>query len=75
MISRARNTRSCMPTRYPDGAARSHGFGTPDRTCLDAFSHGAATSYVTPAFRNLPIYLFYLYRHFISLTESAMGVV
>ena len=35
MISRARNTRSYMPTRYPDGAARFHGFGTPDRTCLE----------------------------------------
>ena len=24
-----------MPTRHPEGAARSHGFGTPDRTCLE----------------------------------------
>ena len=23
-----------MPTRYQDGAAGSHGFGKPDRTCL-----------------------------------------
>ena len=29
----------------------------------------------TPAFRSLPIYIFYLYRYFISLIESAMGVV
>ena len=29
----------------------------------------------TPAFRSLPIYIFYLYKYFISLTESAMGVV
>ena len=35
MISRARSTRSYMPTRYPDGVARSHGFGTPDRTCIE----------------------------------------
>ena len=28
-----------MPTRYPDGAARSHGFDKPDRTCL----HGIRT--------------------------------
>ena len=40
MISRARNTRSYMPTRYPDGAARSHGFGTPDRTCLEGIRKG-----------------------------------
>ena len=30
MISRARSTKSYRPTRYPEGAARSHGFGTPD---------------------------------------------
>ena len=35
MISPARNTRSYMPTRYSDRAARSHGFRTPDRTCLE----------------------------------------
>ena len=35
MISRSRSTRSYMPTRHPEGAARSHGFGTPDRTCLE----------------------------------------
>ena len=40
MISRARNTRSYMPTRYPDRAARSHGFGTPDRTCLEGIRKG-----------------------------------
>ena len=34
-ISRVRNTRSFIPIRYPDGAARSHGFGTPDRTCIE----------------------------------------
>ena len=28
-----------------------------------------------PAFRSLPIYIYYLYRYFISLFESAMGVV
>ena len=40
MISRARNTRSYMPTRYPDRAAISHGFGTPDRTCLEGIRKG-----------------------------------
>ena len=40
MISRARNTRSYMPRRYPDVAARSHGFGTPDRTCLEGIRKG-----------------------------------
>ena len=40
MISRARNTRSYMPRMYPDGAARSHGFGTPDRTCLEGIRKG-----------------------------------
>ena len=40
MISRARNTRSYMPRRYPDGAARSHGFGTPDRTYLEGIRKG-----------------------------------
>ena len=29
-----------MPTRYPDGAARSHGFGTPNRTCLEGMRKG-----------------------------------
>ena len=33
-ISRVRNTISYMPTVYQDGAAGSHGFGTPDRTRL-----------------------------------------
>ena len=40
MISQARNTRSYTPTRYPDGAARSHGFGTPNRTCLEGIRKG-----------------------------------
>ena len=40
MISRARNTRSYMPRRYTDGAVRSHGFGTPDRTCLEGIRKG-----------------------------------
>ena len=31
-ISRLRNTRSYMPTRYQDGAAGSHGFGTTNPT-------------------------------------------
>ena len=39
-ISRAENTRSYMPTRYPDGVARSHGFGTPDRTCIECIRKG-----------------------------------
>ena len=29
-----------MPTRYPEGAARSHGFGTSDRTCLEGIRKG-----------------------------------
>ena len=29
-----------MPTRYKDGAARSHGFGTPDSTCLERIRTG-----------------------------------
>ena len=33
-ISRVRNIRSYMPTRYPGGAAGSHGLGTTDRTCV-----------------------------------------
>ena len=33
MISRARNTRSYMTTRYQDGTAGSHGFGKPDQDC------------------------------------------
>ena len=33
-ISRVRNTRSYMPTRYQDGAAGSHGFGTTNPTHL-----------------------------------------
>ena len=40
MASRARNTRSHMLTRYPDGAARSHGFGKPARTCLEGIRKG-----------------------------------
>ena len=40
MLSRARNTGSYMPTKYPDGAARSHAFGTPDRTCLEGIRKG-----------------------------------
>ena len=40
MISRARNTRSYMPTRYQDGAAGSHGFGKSDRTCLQGIRTG-----------------------------------
>ena len=45
MISRARNTRSYMPTRYKDGAARSHGFGTSNRTCLDGIRTSMHTRY------------------------------
>ena len=33
-ISRVRNIRSNMPTRYQVGVAGSHGLGTIDRTCL-----------------------------------------
>ena len=33
-ISRVWNNISNMPTRYQEGAARSHGFETPDRTCI-----------------------------------------
>ena len=40
MISRARTTRSYMPTRYPDGAATSHGFETPDCTCIEGIRKG-----------------------------------
>ena len=40
MISRARNTISYMLTKYPFGAARSHGFRTPDRTCLQGIRKG-----------------------------------
>ena len=40
MISRARITRSYMHTRYPDGAAKFHGFGTPDRTCIEGIRKG-----------------------------------
>ena len=39
-ISRVWNHRSNMPTRYKDGAARSHGFGTPDGTCLERIRTG-----------------------------------
>ena len=40
IISRARNTRSYMPTRYPDGAARYHWFVKPDCTCLPGIKTG-----------------------------------
>ena len=40
MISRARCTRSYMPTKYPDRAARSHGFGTPGRSCIEGIRKG-----------------------------------
>ena len=40
MISRARITRWYMHTRYPDGAAKFHGFGTPDRTCTEGIRKG-----------------------------------
>ena len=33
-ISRVRNIRSNLPTRYQVGVAGSHGLGTTDRTCL-----------------------------------------
>ena len=33
-ISRVRNIRSILPTRYQVGVAGSHGLGTTDRTCL-----------------------------------------
>ena len=39
-ISRVRNIRSNVPTRYQDGAAWSHGLGTPDRTCLRGIRTG-----------------------------------
>ena len=29
-----------MPSRYKDGAARSHGFRTPDNTCLERIRTG-----------------------------------
>ena len=40
IISRARNTRSYMLTRYQDGAAGPHGFGKQDRTCLRGITTG-----------------------------------
>ena len=40
MISRARITRSYMHTRYPDGAAKFHGFGIPDRTYKEGIRKG-----------------------------------
>ena len=40
MISRAGITRPYMHTRYPDGAAKFHGFGTPDRTCIEGIRKG-----------------------------------
>ena len=39
-ISRVRHTRSNMPARYQDGAAGSHGLGTPDRTSLQDIRTG-----------------------------------
>ena len=39
-ISRVWNNSSNRPTRYKDGAARSHGFGTPDGTCLELIRAG-----------------------------------
>ena len=33
-ISRVGNIRSNMPTRHQEGTSGSHGFETPDRTCL-----------------------------------------
>ena len=39
-ISRVWNNRSNMPTRYKDGAARSHGFGTPNSKCLERIRTG-----------------------------------
>ena len=39
-ISRVRQTRSYMPTRYQDEAAGSHGFGTPYSTCLERIRMG-----------------------------------
>ena len=39
-ISRIRHTRSNMPARYQDGAAGSHGLGTPDRTRLQGIRTG-----------------------------------
>ena len=40
MITRARNTRSYMPTMYQVGAAGSNGLGTTDRTCLLGIRRG-----------------------------------
>ena len=40
MISKVRHTRSNMPARYQDGAAGSHGLGTPDQTCLQGIRTG-----------------------------------
>ena len=39
-ISRVRNIRSNMPTRYQVGAAGFHGLGTTDRTCLLCIGSG-----------------------------------
>ena len=39
-ISRVRQTRSYMPTRYQDEAAGSHGFGTSYSTCLERIRMG-----------------------------------
>ena len=41
-VSHGFGTTDHMPTRYQDGAARSHGFGTPDRR---AYQDGAARSH------------------------------
>ena len=39
-LSRVKNNSSNMQTRYPDGAAGSHGWGTSDRTCLQCVRSG-----------------------------------
>ena len=39
-LSREKNNSSNMHTRYPDGAAGSHGWGTSDRTCLQCVRSG-----------------------------------
>ena len=39
-FSRLRNTRSYMPTRYQDGAAGSHGFGTTNPTYPEGIRTG-----------------------------------
>ena len=39
-LSRVKNNSSNMQTRYPDGAAGPHGWGTSDRTCLQCVRVG-----------------------------------